>query len=110
LSGRFSLLAVTTLEKLMLSSELDGKGPGGVLKLVAIEERPVSLVRAFAANLGGNLGRQNLRGVHIQQANQITIHGESSDVILDGETFRAVPGSPIHLQPAQPLSFVKLAA
>ena len=57
LSGRFSLLAVTTLEKLLLSSELGGKAPGGVLKLVAIEEQPVSLVRAFAASLGGKLGR-----------------------------------------------------
>jgi len=111
LSGRFSLLAVTTLEKLLLSNELDGKEEaGGVLKLVAIEERPVSLVRAFAASLGGNLGRQNLRGVHFGRANHITIHGDSSDVILDGETFRAVTGSPIHLQLAQPLSFVKLAA
>jgi hypothetical protein len=110
LSGKFSLLAVTTLDKLLLSSELEGKQSGGVLKLVAIDEHPVPLVRAFAASLGGNLGRQRMRGVHFEQADRITIHGESSDVILDGETFRAVPGSPIHLQPAQPLSFVKLAA
>jgi hypothetical protein len=40
----------------------------------------------------------------------VTIEGESSHLILDGETFRAEPGSPIHLMPAQPLSFVKLAA
>ena len=110
LSGKFSLLAVTTLDKLLLSSEIEGKQSGGVLKLVAIDEHPVPLVRAFAASLGGNLGRQRMRGVHFEQADRITIHGESSDVILDGETFRAVPGSPIHLQPAQPLSFVKLAA
>jgi hypothetical protein len=31
-------------------------------------------------------------------------------VILDGETFRAERGFPINLTPAQPLSFVKLAA
>jgi len=110
LSGRFSLLAVTTLERVGLSRDVDVTGRDGVLKLLAIEERPVSLVRAFAASLGGTLGRQNLRGVHFERANQITIHGESSDVVLDGETFRAVPGRPIHLQPAQPLSFVKLAA
>jgi hypothetical protein len=110
LSGRYSLLVVTTLDKLLLSSELEGNQPGGVLKLVAIDEHPVPLVRALAASIGGNLGRQRMRGVHFEQANRITIHGESSDVILDGETFRAVPGSPIHLQPTQPLSFVKLAA
>ena len=110
LSGRFSLLVVTTLDRLLLSSGLDGQERSGVLKLVAVEERPVSLVRAFAASLGGNLGRHNLRGVHFEQANQITIHGDSSDVILDGETFRAEPNRPIHLQSANPLSFVKLAA
>jgi hypothetical protein len=31
-------------------------------------------------------------------------------VILDGETFRARAGFPILLRPAQPLSFVRLAA
>ena len=109
LSGRFSLLAVTTLEKLLLSSELSGKRPGS-LKLLAVEERPVSLIRAFAASLAGKLGRTNFRGVHFEEADEITIEGESSNVILDGETFRAESGNPINLRPAQPLSFVKLAA
>jgi diacylglycerol kinase family enzyme len=110
ISGRFALLAVTTLERVGLARDYDGSGRDGLLKLLAIEEHPVSLVRAFAAGVGGKLGRQNLRGVHFERANRITIHGESSDVVLDGETFRAEAGSPIHLQPAQPLSFVKLAA
>ena len=51
-----------------------------------------------------------MRGVHFEEADEITIEGESSNVILDGETFRAEPGRPINLRPAQPLSFVKLAA
>ena len=41
---------------------------------------------------------------------RITIEGDNSSVILDGETFRTQAGSPINLRPAQPLSFVKLAA
>ncbi len=109
LSGRFSLLAVTTLEKLLLSGELGGRREG-VLKLLAIEERPASLLRALAASLRGKLGRSNVRGVHFEEANEITIEGDSSNVILDGETFRAEIGSPINLTPAHPLSFVKLAA
>jgi len=109
LSGRFSLLAVTTLEKLLLSGELGGRREG-VLKLLAIEEQPMSLIRGFAASLLGKLGRSKVRGVHFEEANQITIEGDSSDVILDGETFRAEVGSPINLTPAAPLSFVKLAA
>jgi len=109
LTGRFSLLAVTTLERLLLSGDLGGERKG-VLKLLAVEERPMSLIRGFAASLLGKLGRTKVRGVHFEEANEITIEGDSSNVILDGETFRAERGSPISLTPAQPLSFVKLAA
>ena len=109
ISGRFSLLAVTTLEKLLLSSELGGRREG-VLKLLAVEERPSSILRGLAASLAGKLGREKVRGVHFEEADEITIEGENSNVILDGETFRAVLGSPINLTPANPLSFVKLAA
>jgi hypothetical protein len=82
----------------------------GTLKMLAIEERPMSVLRGLAASIGGSLGRTQLRGVHFQEANEITIEGERSNVILDGETFRAEPGRPINLRPAQPLSFVMLAA
>jgi hypothetical protein len=109
LTGRFSLLAVTTLEKLLLSSNL-GNERRGTLKLLAVEERPMSLVRGLAVSLAGKLGRVAVSGVHFQQADEITIEGSSSNVILDGETFRTGPGNSINLRPAQPLSFVKLAA
>ena len=109
LSGRFSLFAVTTLEKLLLSFEV-GEKRQGTLKLLAIEERPASLIGALAASIGGRLGRAKVRGVHFEEADRITIESERSDVILDGETFRAESGRAIHLTPAQPLAFVKLAA
>jgi hypothetical protein len=109
LSGRFALLAVTTLEKMLLSSELTGTGRGR-LKLLAIDERPVSLLKAFAAGVAGKLGRERLSGVHFEEADEISIEGDSSQLILDGEMFRAEMGRPIVLRPAQPLSFVRLAA
>ena len=109
ITGRFSLLAVTTLEKLLLSSELGGRREG-VLKLLAVEERPSSILRGLFASLVGKLGREKVRGVHFEEAHEITIEGENSNVILDGEMFRAERGFPINLTPAQPLSFVKLAA
>jgi len=109
LSGRFSLLAVTTLEKLLLSGELRDRTKGA-LRLVAIEERPASLLRAFFATLFGKLGHSKLSGVHIEESDEISIEGESSKVILDGETFRAEIGRPIFLKLAQPLSFVRIAA
>ena len=109
LTGRFSLLAVTTLDKVLLSGELKGL-KRGALRLVAIEERPASLLRAFFATLAGKLGHSRVRGVHFEESDEISIEGESSKVILDGETFRAEIGRPIFLKLAQPLSFVRIAA
>jgi len=109
ISGRFALLAVTTLEKLLLSSELSSSGRGP-LKLIAIEEGLGSAVRAFFASLGGKLGRSRVTGVHFEEADEISIEGENSHLILDGEMFRADIGRPVILKPAQRLSFVRLAA
>jgi hypothetical protein len=109
ITGRFTLVIVTTLEKLLLSSELAGEGRGA-LKFVAIEERPSSVLRALLAALTGKYRGRKMRGVHFEEVNEITIEGESSNVILDGETFSAERDSPIRLNSAQPLSFVRLAA
>jgi hypothetical protein len=106
---RFSLLFVTTLERILLSSEM-GTSNAGSLKFVAVEQRPWSLLRAFAASLFGRLGKTRMAGVHVEEADEISIEGEASDVILDGETFRAGIGKPILLRSALPLSFVRLAA
>ena len=107
--GRYALLFVTTLEKILLSSEV-GSHRNGSLKFVAVEQRPLSLLRAFFASLIGQLGRTKMAGVHIEEADEISIEGEGSDVILDGETFRAGIGQPILLRSALPLSFIRLAA
>lgn len=109
ITGRFAFLFVTTLEKLLLSSEF-GSGGRGALKFVAVEQKPVSLLRAFFASLAGRLGRTKLDGVHVEEADEIAIEGDASQVILDGETFRAGVGKPILLRPAHPLSFVRIAA
>ena len=109
ISGRFSLLAVTTLEKLLLSGEVGGERRGA-LKLITVDETPSSVFRAFVASLGGRLGRSDVRGVHFEETDEISIEGDNSKLILDGETFSAERGSPINLRPARPLSFIKLAA
>lgn len=114
LKGRYALLFVTTLQKVLLSGEVGSNGVAakseGSLKFVAVEQNALSIVRAFAASLGGRLGRTKMAGVHVEEADEISIEGESSEVILDGETFRAGIGKPILLRSALPLSFVRLAA
>jgi hypothetical protein len=68
------------------------------------------VLRALVAGLTGGYKGRKMRGVHFEEVDEVTIEGESSNVILDGETFSAERGSPIRLKPAQPLSFVRLAA
>jgi len=109
ITRQFAFLCVTTLEKLLLSGEVNSHGHGP-LKFVAVEQKPVSILRAFVDSLVGRLGRTKLDGVHVEEADEIMIEGDSSRVILDGETFRAGVGKPILLRPAQPLSFVRIAA
>ena len=110
LRGRFSLLAVTTLEKLLLGSEVRTAGNGGRLKLLAVDHRSSSLLRGLFAGITHKLGRKPVPGVHVEEADEISIEGDRSSVILDGEMFEARIGQPILLTPAMPLSFVRLAA
>src|SRR5947208_1425998 len=114
-SGKTNLIALDLgargdpIEKLLLSYRMSGERRGA-LKMLAVEEGPMTILRGLAASFAGRLGRDTVRGVHIEEADEIMIEGENTSVILDGEMFRAELGSPIHLQSAQPLSFVKLAA
>ena len=109
ISGRFAFLAVTTLNKMLLSGTMGGEGRGP-LKVVAIEENTGTVLRALAAGLTGGYKGKKMRGIHFEEVDEVTIEGDSSHLILDGETFRTERGNPIHLCPAQPLSFIKLAA
>ena len=59
LSGRFALLAVTTLEKLLLGSDIKAVG-GGALKLLAVEHRSSSMVRGLFAGIAGKLDRKSV--------------------------------------------------
>ena len=58
----------------------------------------------------GKLGASRMQGVHFEEADEISIEGEGTNLILDGEMFRTQIGRPIVLKPAAPLSFVRLAA
>jgi hypothetical protein len=109
LTGRFGLLAVTTLERLLLGSEVRTARTGS-LKLLAVEHRSSSMLRGLIAAIGGQLGRKKLAGVHLEEADEISIEGDRSSVFLDGELFQAGIGNPIMLTRAAPLSFVRLAA
>lgn len=109
IDGRFAVLLVTTLERLLLSARVANQAGDG-LKLLAVEHRARSILRVLADALSGRLGERQGGGVHVSTGREIRIEGERSSVVLDGELFHARAGRPITLTPTAPVSFLRLAA
>lgn len=107
-SQRFAFLIVTTLEKMLLGGKSGGRASG--LKLMAVDQSPLALLKALIASIRGQLGDRPVNGVHVEQGDVIRIESEQSSVILDGEEFRALKGRPIVLRSTPPVSFLRLAA
>ncbi len=110
LQGRFQLLMVTTLEKLLLNAHNAVPRRAGALRLLAVERRPVTLLRALAAFATGRLGQAQVEGIHLESGDEIRIEGDRTSVVLDGELFEAKTDRPIILRPTEPVSFLQLAA
>lgn len=110
LQGRFSLLIVTTLHKLLLGSSTAGAASAGALQMMVVEQRPLPLLRALFAGIFGRVGRDEMKGVHFGRGDEIKIEGDRSSVILDGEIFQADAGKPIILKTTPPVPFLRLAA
>jgi hypothetical protein len=105
--GRFQVLMVTTLRRLVLS----GKAPAereGTLQLLAIERRRRTALRTVYETLLGRLGKKPIKGVHLRMGDHIRIEDDQSGVIMDGEFFMAAPGKPIILRPTQSVRFLDL--
>ncbi len=109
--GNFALLIVTTLEKLLLMRRLarNAKNPGR-MQLLAIDQKAGTILRFLFACASGRLGKTRQKGIHFEQGDVIRIEGENSNVLMDGELFRAQEGKPIVLKSTKPVSFLKLAA
>jgi diacylglycerol kinase family enzyme len=107
--GMFSLLIVTTLEKLLLTVRTDDGKSAGTMKLLAVDRNIGALVRLMSAIWRGTLGHRPVDGVHFESGDEIRIEGDRSSVILDGEIFEALNGRPIVLTSTAPVSFLRLA-
>ena len=107
--GQFAILIVTTLEKLLMMKRLS-RGRRGRLKFMAIDQKPLALIRFIVSALFGRLGKSKQEGVHFEQGDMIRIEGKGSNVLMDGELFQAQEGHPIILKSTKPVSFLRLAA
>jgi diacylglycerol kinase family enzyme len=112
LEGRFAVLVVTTLERLILHGDMPGGGRrerSGALQLIAVERRPLAVLRVVFGSLFGRLGKDRFGGVHLERGDEIRIEADRSSVILDGELFEASRACPIVLRRTGPVSFLRLA-
>ncbi|MCW3838421.1 diacylglycerol/lipid kinase family protein [Sphingomonas canadensis] len=107
LKGKFQVLMVTTLRRLVLSGTAPPEREG-TLQLLAVERRSWTLIALVFATLIGKLGKWNLRGVHLKMGAEIRIEDERTGVLMDGELFAPTPGKPIVLTPTRPLRFLDL--
>jgi hypothetical protein len=109
LQGIFSVLIVTTLEKLLLGSKTSQSARGN-MKFMALEQRPWAMIHAVLTSIIGRIGRHEVDGLYLQQGDTIRIDSEQSSVVLDGEVFEAKRDRPIVLRSTPPVPFLKLAA
>jgi hypothetical protein len=109
LAGRFSVLIVTTLERLLLGVD-PGDSQRGNMKLMAVDQSLPALLRLVWASIFRRVGKSKMHGIHLEQGDTIRIEGDHSSVILDGELFEASEGRPIVLRSTQPVPFLRLAA
>jgi Diacylglycerol kinase catalytic domain len=110
LSGRFFLLMVTTLERLLLNMRSHGSDRSGSLKLMAIEQQRGTVFRSAINAILGRLDQSRFKGFHLKRGDEIRIEGDRPSVILDGEIFQAARGRAIVLTPTAPVPFLSLAA
>jgi len=109
--GQFTLLMVTTLQRLLLKGSMPPFGhKAGAMQLMMIDGRRSTLLRVLIAAALGRLGRSLTQGVHLERGDEIRIEGDHSSVILDGELFEANVDRPIILRPTAPVPFLRLAA
>ena len=109
IAGRFAVLIVTTLERLLLGVQ-PGDSSRGNMKLMAVDQNIPALLRLVWASLWGRVGKAKMHGIHLEQGDMIRIEGDHSSVILDGELFEASEGRPIVLRSTEPVPFLRLAA
>lgn len=109
LAGRFAVLIVTTLERLLLGVQA-GHSQRGQMKLMAVDQSLSALLRLGWASMTRRVGKGQMQGIHLEQGDVIRIEGDHSSVILDGELFEASEGKPIVLRSTKPVPFLRLAA
>lgn len=107
MTGEFSAVVITTLDRLLLGLRPYGKEGRGGLGFSAVEAGAGNVFRALKGLLTGAYGKRTITGVHSRKSDEIRIDG-SDPVTLDGEIYNPVSGKEIVLKGNRALTFVSL--
>lgn len=109
IEGRFLVLTVTTLQRLLLGIRTGDDAAVG-LRLLTIEDRPRTLLQSAIAAIRGRFGRDRIEGVRLVHGDEIRIDGDRPAVIMDGEWVQGSRTGGLVLRPTEPVDFLRLAA
>ncbi|GHF25217.1 diacylglycerol kinase [Kordiimonas sediminis] len=108
LSGEYSFVSVTSLDKLLLGVKPFPREGAGGLGFSAIEVGGRTVLRAAIGLIfTRTFGKKGIGGVHVRRSDEVTI--ETTDpVTLDGEIYTPKKDTPVTLSGTKSLTFMKL--
>jgi len=107
MSGQYSAVISTTLNRLLLGIKPYGKHGVGGLRFAAIEAGGGNFLRAVKGLLLRSFGNKTIVGTQVRQGNEVRVEG-TDPVTLDGEIYHPVAGKPVILRGDKSLAFVTL--
>ncbi|MBL4788238.1 MAG: hypothetical protein JKY60_04065 [Kordiimonadaceae bacterium] len=107
MSGQYSAVITTTLNKLLLGLKPYGPEGEGGLRFAAVEIGGKNFFRAIKGLIFGAFGKKSIEGTHVRKGDEVRIEG-TDPVTLDGEIYHPLPGKPILLRGDKALAFVAL--
>jgi len=107
IDGRFLIIMVTTLNRLIMGVDPFTKLGQGNLKFTAIEHRRRTFFRSMLALLIRRLGKSTINGVHYRRSDLIRIYTREK-ITLDGEMFVPASDQPVTLDGQEVMDFVGL--
>ncbi|MGD8326848.1 MAG: diacylglycerol kinase family protein [Sphingomonadales bacterium] len=107
IDGRFLVIMVTTLNRLIMGIDPFSAMGEGKLKFTAIEHSRRTFFRSMLALLFGRMGKAVINGVHYRRSDVIRVYTREQ-VTLDGEMFMPHEDTPITLDGHEVMEFVGL--
>ncbi len=107
MSGRYSIVMSTTLDRLLFGAKPYGKEGKGGLRFSALEAGPTTLIRSFFGLITGRFGNSSIAGLHVRKSDEVRIDG-TDPVTLDGEIYQPLPDKPVVLKGNRSLTFITL--